>query len=275
MFYYFVLFFFGWFSFASKGPVDVYLWKGENSLKGQIIVIPQYLIIASYARAIPSALFQKVDNFLIPPFLDGRECSANRDLYFSRKVKGVLPPSASLQTVEAFHVLRDPTFTQKLMYKLLNFKGIGIKGGPITYYLVTDSSNEKFILTETIAYEPNFYRYNSEPAKRAAHILSRFTGRDQEIKRVLLTFELTEEHNEKCGWGWPKGKEPKKVKPEEEIKIVKKRTIKFLEKHNSLYTFENIQSQTNQIELGVNKKSLAFLILNSSPLRIKNISLAK
>lgn len=275
MFVYFFLFFFGWFSFGSEKFVDVYLWKSENSLKGQNITIPQYLIIASYARAIPSALFQKVDNFLIPPFLDGRECSVNSDLYFLRKVKGVLPPSTSLQAVEALHALRNPTFMQKLMYKFLHFKGIGIKGGPITYYLVTDSTNEEFILTETIAYEPNFYRYNSQPARRAALILSHFTEKDQEIKRVLLTFELTEEHNEKCGWGWPKGKEPKKIKPEEEIKIVKERAIQFLEKHSSLYTFEHIQSQTNQIELGVNKKSLAFLILNSSPLRIKNISLAK
>ena len=272
MLIWFLFFLFGWSSFTS-GLEDVYLWKGKYSLKDQKISIPQYLIIRSYARSIPSPLFQKVDSFLIPPYLEGGECSVNRDIYSLQKIKGVLPPNTPFKAIRGFYVLQNPGLIKKLIHKVLDFRGVGIKGGPATYYLVRDSKNKEFILNETIAYEPNFYRYKSLPAKRAANILSHLTEQNQETKKVLLTFELTKEHNEKCGWGWPKGKEPKRIKPKEEIKILKERILQFMQKNNSPYIFENIQSRFDQMELDLNRKALAFLILNSSPLRIKNISL--
>ena len=263
---------FSCFSATSAEFEDVYLWKGKYSLKDQSISIPQYLIITSY-HSPPSALFQKVNRFLVPPSLDGGECSANRDRYFSRKVKAILPPKTSLKVIEAFHILKDPGLIRKLVVKLLDFKGIGVKGGPATYYLVRDSQKKEFILNEIIAYEPNFYFYDSLPAKRVANILSHFTKPNQEARKVLLSFELTEEHNEKCGWGWPKGQKPERMEPEKEIKVLMERSVQFMQKHSSLYTFEDIQSHSDQVEVRLDNKALAFLILNSSPLRIKDISL--
>lgn len=273
MFICFFFFLFGWGAFASIELEDVYLWKSENSLEGQSISIPHYLIIASYPRSVPSTLFQEVDRFLIPPYLSGGQCSSNRDLYFMRKVKGVLPPNTHLEVTEAFYVLKNPVFMQKLTHKILHFIGIGFKGGPLTYYLARDSKNKQFILNEIITYEPNFYNYDSLSAQRAANILSHFTEKNQETQQVSLTFELTDEHNKKCGWGWPKGEEPKKIKPKEEIKILMRKVVEFMQKHISFYVFENIQIHSDQLELTLNRNALAFLILNSSPLRIKNISL--
>ena len=262
----------GFFSVSAELE-DVYLWKGKHSLKDQKISIPQYLIITGYAR--PSPLFQKAEGFLIPPYLEGEECSVYSGIYFSKKVKGVFPPNTPLEVIEAFHVLKDPGLIEKLIIKILDFKGIGVKGGPVTYCLVRGPANREFILRETITYRPNFYRYNSPSAQRAANILSHFKGRDRKTKKVLLTFELTKEHNEKCGWGWPKGEEPKIPKPEEEIKVLMERAMQFMKTNSSLYTFENILSHSDQVEVDLGEKALAFLVLNSSPLRIKDISLAK
>lgn len=262
----------GWFSPVSAELEDVYLWKSKHSLKGQNISIPHYLIITNYTRASP--LLRKVNRFLYPPYLEGRECSVNRDIYFSLKVQDVLPPNTPLDVIEVFYVRKDPGLMEKLMFKILDFKGIGIKGGPTTYCLARDSKNREFILREITAYKPNFYLYKSLPAKKAANILSLWTNQDQQTKKVLLTFELTKEHNKKCGWGWPKGKEPKIMKPEEEIKILMEKAVQFMKKNGPLYTFEDIHIRSDQVEVALGEKALAFLILNSSPLRIKDISLA-
>lgn len=271
VFFFFILF--GRFPPVSAELEDVYLWKSKHSLKGQTISIPHYLIITNYTRASP--LLRKVNRFLYPPYLEGGECSVNRDIYFSLKVKGVLPPNTALEVIEMFYVRKDPGLIEKLMFKILDFKGIGIKGGPAAYCLARDLENREFILREIIAYKPNFYLYNSLPAKRAANILSHWTEQGQKTKKVLLTFELTKEHNEKCGWGWPKGKKPKIMKPEKEIKILMEKAVQFMKKNSSFYTFEDINIRSDQVEAALGEKALAFLILNSSPLRIKDISLAE
>ena len=273
----FICFFlFGWPSFVLGELQDVYLWKNKHSLKGQKTSIPQYLIITSHIQPTSSPLFQEVNSFLIPPQLEGGNCSVNRDKYFSRKAKvdGVLPPNTALEVIEVFYVLQDPGLIEKLILKILDFKGIGIKGGPTTYCLARDTENREFILRETITYKPNFYLYNALPAKRAANIISHFTKGDQKTKKVLLTFELTKEHDEKCGWGWPEGQEPKRMEPEEEIRVLMEKVMQFMKKNSSLYTFEGIRSHFDQVEVSLSEKALAFLILNSSPLRIKEISLA-
>ena len=109
--------------------------------------------------------------------------------------------------------------------------------------------------------------------KKAAHIIFDFTEADQEIQRVLLRFELSKERDEKCGYGWPKGQEPKRIEPSKEIKTLIERTLRIMEENKSAYTFKKVKSHVNQIKMDIDYKSLAFLILNSSPLRIKDISL--
>ena len=49
--------------------------------------------------------------------------------------------------------------------------------------------------------------------------------------------------------------------------------FKLVKTHSKDYNFENIKIRNNQIEMDVSYKGLAFLILNSSPLHIKNISI--
>ena len=266
-------FLFGWSSFALEEGEVVYLWKGKNSLIDQTVSIPQPLIIINYTQPEPSTPFQNINRFLKPPHLDGKVCAAIKDQLFSQKIEGILPPNTPLKITKAFTIINNPGFIRNLVVKLMDFNGIGVKGGPLTYYIAMDSENKEFIINEITASNINFYIYNWSPSKKAARIISDFTKRGEQTQRVSLTFELSKEHDEKCGYGWPKGQEPKRMKPEEEMQILIEKTLKTIEESSSLYVFKNINSNSNQIAVDVNDKSLAFLILNSSPLRIKNISL--
>ena len=267
----FFSFLLGWPSFASEGTEDIYLWKGNHSLIGEIISIPHPLIVTSYTQPASSDVFQRVNRVLAAPYLDGALCSLNKDQYFSRKVEGILPPKTPLEIIKAFHVLKDPGLLRTFVLKLIDFFGVPGKGGPSIYYLVKGLKDQEFIIASSVY----FYTYGSPRAKKAARIISDFTEVDQNIQRILLRFELSKEGDEKCGYGWPKGQEPKRMKPTEEMKIIMEKVLQMMEKYSSAYVFENISSHSNQTEVNVNDKALVFLILNSSPLRIKNISLVK
>ena len=264
-------FLFGWLASASDSEraEDIYLWKGKHSLIDETISIPHPLIVTSYTQPIASDIFQRVNKILKAPYLDGGQCSLNKDPYFSRRVEGILPPKTPLAVIKAFYVLKKSGLFRKLILKLIDFMEIPGKGGPEIYYLVRTLKNQEFI----IASSTYFYTYGSLQAKKAACIISDFTEGDEEIQRVLLRFELSKTHDEKCGYGWPKGQEPKRIKPTEETKILMKRTLRIIEENRSVYTFKKVNNHINQIEVDIDYKSLAFLILNSSPLRIKDISL--
>ena len=262
-------FLFGWFFSVSAGAEEVYLWKGEHSLIEKTISIPHPLIITSYTKPVSSDIFHKVNRILKAPYLDGGDCSLNKDQYFSRRVKGILSPKTPLIVIKAFHVLKNPGLLRKLILKLTDFMEIPGKGGPAIYYLVKGLNNQDFIVDSVIY----FSTYGSSRAKKAVRIISNFTEANKKIQRVLLKFELSKEHDEKCGYGWPKGQEPKRMKPTTEIKILMERTLRIIEENRLIYTFKNVNSHSNQIEVDVDYKALTFLILNSSPLRIKSISL--
>ena len=216
-----------------------------------------------------SDLFQRVNRFLKVPYLDGGNCSVNKDQYFSRKVEGILVPNTPLTVIKAFHVLETPGLFRTLIVKLIDFMGIPGKGGPEIYYLVRDLNSQEFI----IASSPYFYTYGSPRAKKAARIIFDFTGKDKGIQRVLLTFELSKEFDEKCGYGYPEGQEPKRINPKEEMKMLIEQALQFIETYKSSYAFQDIIRRSNQIEMDVGDKALGFLLLNSSPLRIKDIAL--
>ena len=285
---FFTCFFFSLFSyspFASAEVRNIYLWDNAcvGDKKSPTIFVPQYLVI-------------KGDKFLVAPVLDGGECSSAKNNYFSAKVDGILPPKTPLKRTKAFFRVEDKGWLAGWGYTwLLNFLSIigpyiplG-RGGiaPTPYCIVEDPEKREFITDVFTASEVSFYKYGSQGEKKAKNILARFTE-SEKTKKVLLSFELEKEHNEKCGYAtweymnelkkkypdkkadyWPKMKRP--VKPEKEIKILMERSLKFMEKHRHLYIFEDIQARSDKIEVRLDSKGLAFLILNSSPLRIKNI----
>ena len=255
---------------ASEETKDIYLWKGEHSLIGETLSIPHPLIVTGY-DSVPSDVFQRVNRVLVAPYLDGANCSLNKDQYFSRKVEGILPLKTPLKVIKAFHVLKDPGLLRTFVLKLIDFFGVPGKGGPSIYYLVKDLKNQKFIMNSVVY----FVTYGSTRYKKAVRIISDFIERGQTVQKVLLNFELSKESDEKCGYGWPKGKEPKRMKPAKEMKMIMEKALQVMEKYRSVYVFEHVRSHPNQIKVNVDDKALFFLILNSSPLRIKDISLVE
>ena len=264
-----ILFFLlGWSSSASAEVEDVYLWK-RHSLIDKTISVPHPLIITSYTKPVSLDVFQRVNGFLRASYLDGGRCSINKGKYFSKKVKGIIAPNTPLTVIKVFHVLKNLGLFEKFIMKLIDFKGGPEKVGPELYYLVRDLNSHEFI----VASGSCFYTYGSPGSKKAARIISDFTGKNKGIQRVLLTFELSKDFDEKCGYGYPKGQEPKRINPKEEMKMLIEQALQFIETYKSSYAFQDIIRRSNQIEMDVGDKALAFLLLNSSPLRIKDISL--
>ena len=254
---------------ASEGTKDVYLWKGKHSLIGETLSIPHSLIVTSYTHSVSSDVFQKVNRVLVAPYLDGANCSLNKDQYFSRRVEGILPPKTPLEIIKEFHVLKDSGLLRSFVLKLIDFFGIPGKGGPSIYYLVKDLKNQQFIMNSLVY----FVTYGSSRYKKATRIISDFTEAGKSIQNILLNFELSKEGDKKCGYGWPEGQEPKRMNPKEELKIIMEKALQRIKKYRPVYVFEDVRSRSNQIEVNVDDKALVFLILNSSPLRIKEISL--
>ena len=58
------------------------------------------------------------------------------------------------------------------MLKLMSLLEIGVKGGPPTYYIVKDSSKQRFVVSDIRVYEGLFYIYRSVSAKKAAHAMA-------------------------------------------------------------------------------------------------------
>ena len=91
-------------------------------------------------------------------------------------------------------------------------------------------------------------------------------------QRISLQFEDIREYDEKCGY-YRFPEEQIQINPTEEIKNSIEAAFKLVKTHSEDYNFENVKIRSNQIEMDVSYKGLAFLILNSSPLHIKNISI--
>ena len=66
--------------------------------------------------------------------------------------------------------------------------------------------------------------------KKAARIISDFTEAGKSIQNILLNFELSKEGDKKCGYGWPEGQEPKRMNPEEELKIIMEKALQRIKK---------------------------------------------
>lgn len=116
---------------------------------------------------------------LVAPYLDGANCSLNKDQYFSRRVEGILPPKTPLEVIKVFHVLKDPGLLRTFVLKLIDFFGIPGKGGPSIYYLVRDLENQQFVMNSVVY----FVTYGSPRYKKAARIIFDFTEAGKYIQR--------------------------------------------------------------------------------------------
>ena len=260
-------------------PLNVYEetrpWK--NSYLNQTVQIPHPLIIVShFEKTIISPSFQKINRLAWAPFLDGRDCHAGEkppyvDFFI---VHRILPEQTPFQLTQAFMIDEKFSLLEKFIFKTLSLFEIGIKGGPPLYFVAKDSKNQKFIINELRVINEMFYLYSpSNPlssAGKARTILKAFQIQKRHLQTVLLEVETYQEFfDEKCQfYQSPEDKKKNRKWPQKAFKALSQ-----FSKQQKEYVFTNIELKGKYIQLKVNKKSLAFLLLNSASLSIKNITL--
>lgn len=249
---------------------DIHLLKNqtEDALEDQLIQVPQYLIITSDPEP-PSKLFKKINRELkAPEMWEGCYRHHNDLKHFLNDVRGILPQETPLKVLKAFHIVKGNRAAQTALYNILHIFGWsgGWKGGKLTYYVVQDPKQRKYIVWSHLIFdEPTWLRYKGDEVSKARRILAKFP-RPGEAKKVLISFNTWTE----CGGGIEK---KNRTKPE--MAILTARTLKFIDEWGHGYLFENPKAvnQFSQIELTIDDKSLGRLILNSAPLEITDISL--
>ena len=251
------------------GAKDVDLWK--DSLLNKTVQVPHPLIVISDFQH-TSPIITKLNRLIMAPFLDGRRCGITNKAVFSDRIEKILPANTPLITTRVFKVVRNPGVIRNLVIKLMSLKELGVKGGPPTYYLVKYSDEEQSAVSVIRIYDGLFYIYKGTGARKAAHVMAEFAEKGEGLKRVLLHFENIREYDKKCGY-YRFPEEQKKINPAKEMKESIEAALELIETHSQNYDFGNIEVRKGQIEMDVSYKGLVFLILNSSPLHIKDINL--
>ena len=243
---------------------EVPLWK--NDYVHQTFKIPHPLIMTSeWERPFSSSILQTV-SFAQAPFLNGRKCNQNakKPYIFAFTVKSILSPHTPFKITKAFFLVNKKTSTpHKLFLQVFSLTGKGLRGGPRIYYIAQDSRKNKFNIDSRRIHKGLFYIYDQPSAQKAKNLLQIF--QPQKTQTVLLEIETYQEYFEKCGFyqskenkieNWPEG--------------TFNALVQFSKQHQQ-YKLDNIQKTGNQIEVSIDKKSLALLLLNSSHLSISNI----
>ena len=249
---------------------EIHPWR--HSYLNKTVTIPHPLIVISpFEKKTSSPSFNKIRHLALAPFLDGRNCNSEEDppsMDFFR-VHRILPENTPLQLIQAFMVGKKINFVEKFILKTLSLFEIGLKGGPTLYFIAKDSTNNKFIINELRVINEMFYHYSpSLPAEKARTILKAF--KNLQLQTVLLEMETYHEFfNEKCRFYSSLEDQKKNEKwPQKAFEVLSQ-----FSKQQKQYVLKNIELKGKSIQLTVNKTSLAFLLLNSSSLSIKNISL--
>ena len=278
-----------------------YLWK--DSLIGQTIEVPHLLVALHHALPAPLPRL-----LLKPPFINGQKCSHTRDEKFFSRVEKILPPHTPFTIKKIFFTMSQD---QPLLYLslkwVLRFLSLmewhKFRGGTGFYYLVEDKEGGTYIIDDIDIAPALFYRYLSPPAQKARDIWTKFQqksgttlkpilnqtgfekGATYEIfssykenvkhafsNKISITLEGHEEYIEKCQYY--QSPEELAQKQETEIKEQQKSYDKIAElaqESPSDHLLKKQEQNGNTVEMQVNDKGLALLLLNSSFLRIKDI----
>ena len=260
------------FSYGSRLNAYEEIQPWRNSYLNKTVKVPHPLIIIShFEKMISSPSFKKIRRLALAPFLDGRNCHSGEgppSIDFFR-VHRILPENTPLHLTQAFMAGKKVSFMEKFVLKTLSLFEIGLKGGPSLYFIAKDLKNEKFIIQKRRVINEMFYHYfPSFPAEKARTILKAF--KDLQLQTVLLEMETYREFfNEKCRFYSPSEDQKRNKKwPQTAFKVLSQ-----FSKQQKQYVLKNMELKGKYIQLTVNKFSLAFLLLNSSSLSIKNISL--
>ena len=261
-------------AFANKESTKkvVYLWK--DSLIGQAIKVPHPLIALHHngPHDLPPLLLK-------PPFLNGKECSHQSDKTLFGQVETILNPNTPLTIKKIFFTIspKKSLYLIRWIMKLLSLmEWHHFRGGANLYYLVED--NQRTYVIDNININPAlFYRYLSASGQKAQAVLAQF----QQIKQIntkgqfiSITLEGYAEYIEKCQYY----QSPEELSKQKDIEITEQqksydRTLELIQKSTPDHFFKNIEKKGNTIEMQVNKKALALLLLNSSFLSYKAIKI--
>ena len=239
------------------------------------------IIISHFENKISSPSFKKINRLALAPFLGGRNCRAETNNPFIEffTVHRILPEKTPLKLIQAFMIDKKFNLMEKFIFKTLSLFEIGIKGGPPMYFIAKDSNNEKFIIDEQRVIKELFYLYSPSnksppfsPAEKTRRILKVFPTQKLSLQTIFLEIETYQEFfNEKCRFY----QSPEDKKKNRKWPLLAFQALSLFSKKQTQYVFKNIELKEKIIQLQVNKKSLAFLMLNSSHLSIKNITLEK
>lgn len=251
---------------------EIQPWR--HSYLNKTVKIPHPLIVISlFEKKTSSPSFNKIRRLALAPFLDGRNCNSGEDPPFIDffRVHRILPENTPLQLIHAFMAGKKINFMEKFILKTLSLFEMGLKGGPSLYFIAKDSTNNKFIINELRVINEMFYHYSpSPPAEKARTILKAFKNLQRQT--VFLEMEAYHEFfNEKCRF-YSSSEDQKKNKKWLQTAF---KVLSQFSKQQKQYVLENIELKGKFIQLTVNKPSLALLLLNSSSLSIKNISLSE
>ena len=144
------------------------------------------------------------------------------------------------------------------------------RGGAGFYYLVEDKEGETYIINDIDIAPALFYRYSSRPAYKARDIWTEFQQKSEATLKITL--EGHEAYIEKCQYY--QSPEELAQKQETEIQEQQKsydRIAELDQKSPSDHLLKKREQNGNTVEMQVNDKGLALLLLNSSFLRIKDI----
>ena len=251
-------------------------WK--HSYLNKTVKIPHPLVIISdFENIISSPAFKKINRLALAPFLDGREChSGEKHPYIqSFRVYRILPENTPFELIQAFMIDERFSLLEKFIFKTLSLFEMGVKGGPPLYFVAKDSTDEKFTINELRVINEMFYLYSpsgdsSSSAGKARAILKAFKTRESHLQTISLEIETYQEFfDEKCQfYQSPEDQKKNKQWPQMAFQALSQ----FVSQQTS-YTFKNMELNGKYIKLEVDEASLAFLLLNSSHLSIKNIVL--
>ena len=265
-------------SYGNAGNVYEETRPWKHSYLNKTVTIPHPLIIISdFENIISSPAFKKINRLALAPFLDGRDChSGERRPYInSYIIDRILPENTPFKLIQAFMIDEKFNLLEKFIFKTLSLFEIGVKGGPPLYFIARDSTDEKFIINELRVVNEMFYLYSpsgdsSSSARKARKILKAFKTQKSHFQTISLEIETYQEFfDEKCQF-YQSPEDKKKIRrwPQTVFRVLSQ-----FSRQKTPYIFEDMELKGKYITLKVDEVSLAFLLLNSSHLSIKNISL--
>ncbi len=282
------------------------IYLPKDALLNKTIEVPHLLTAIHQpspvgVRPLPASLPSLL---LKPLFADGRKCSPNRDQRFFGRVEKTLLPRTPLTITKIFFTMsrEKPLLyhTLKWTFSLLSLvEWHKFRGGVGLDYLVQDTEGETYIIDDVDIDPALFYRYQGNSAKKARHILSAFHKKEGDLnptgtrqakssgqvlpvpqvlpfeKAVTLILEGHAEYIDKCGYY----QSPQDLAKKRETEIQEgqksyQRILAVVAKAPSDHLYKNtVRTTETQVEMRVNEKALALLLLNSSFLRIKDIKI--